>query len=135
MPLAKDVVEAQVEQSRVAGSLLGGVEDRSRQRLLAPAVERSRADVEVAAQDRRPLGGARGGQVVGERVDPGQLARKIIVLQVLSVEPPRQIELEQVRDAIDSKLRREQRANALAEFESRLLAAAIIERGSSSAER
>ena len=57
------------------------------------------------------------------------------VLQVLSVEPPRQIELEQVRDAIDSKLRREQRANALAEFESRLLAAAIIERGSLSAER
>ena len=57
------------------------------------------------------------------------------LLQVLSVEPPRPIELEQVRDAIDSKLRREQRANALAEFESRLLAAAIIERGSLSAER
>jgi parvulin-like peptidyl-prolyl isomerase len=57
------------------------------------------------------------------------------VLQVLSVEPPRQIELEQVWDAIDSKLRREQRANALTKFESRLLAAAIIERGSLSAER
>jgi parvulin-like peptidyl-prolyl isomerase len=57
------------------------------------------------------------------------------VLQVLSVEPPRQIELEQVRDAIDSQLRREWRANALTKFESRLLAAAIIERGSLSAER
>ena len=57
------------------------------------------------------------------------------LLQVLSVEPPRQIELEQVRGAIDSQLRREWRANALAEFESRLLSAANVERGPLSAER
>jgi parvulin-like peptidyl-prolyl isomerase len=57
------------------------------------------------------------------------------VLQVLSVEPPRQIELEQVQDAIDSRLRSERQENALAGFESRLRAAAIVERDSSSAER
>jgi len=57
------------------------------------------------------------------------------VLQVLSVEPPRQIELEKVRDAIDSRLRSERREAALTGFESRLRAAATVERGSSSAER
>jgi parvulin-like peptidyl-prolyl isomerase len=56
------------------------------------------------------------------------------LLQVLSVKPPRQIELEQVRGAIDSQLRREWRANALAEFESRLLGVANVERGPLSAE-
>ena len=57
------------------------------------------------------------------------------LLQVLSVEPPRPIELEQVRDAIDSRLRSEWRVNALAEFENRLLGAANVERGPLSAER
>ncbi len=57
------------------------------------------------------------------------------VLQVLSIEPPRQIELEQVREAIGLRLQREWREVALAEFESPLRAAATVEWGSSSAER
>ena len=56
------------------------------------------------------------------------------VLQVLSVESPRQIELAQVRDAVFLQIQSERRENALAEFEDSLLTGSIIERGSSSAE-
>ena len=70
-----------------------------------------------------------------EVVGPVRTIYGYSVLQVRSVEPPRQIELEQVRDAIDSRLRRERRANALAEFENGLLGAANVERGPSSGER
>jgi peptidyl-prolyl cis-trans isomerase C len=57
------------------------------------------------------------------------------VLQVISVEPPRQIELKQVRGAVFSRLLSDRREAALAGFESRLKAAASVDWGSLSAER
>ncbi len=71
----------------------------------------------------------------GEVVGPIRTIYGHSVLQVVSVDPPRQIELKQVRDAIFSRLRSEQHEAALAEFESRLRAAATVEWGSLSAER
>ena len=71
----------------------------------------------------------------GEVVDSIRTIYGFSVLQVLSIEPPRRIELEQVHEAIGLRLQREWREGALAEFESRLRAAATVEWGSSSAER
>jgi len=71
----------------------------------------------------------------GEVVGPVRTIYGYSVLQVLSVEPPRQIELKQIRDAVFSQLGRERRENALAGFESRLRAAANVDWGSLSVER
>jgi hypothetical protein len=57
------------------------------------------------------------------------------VLQVLSVERPRQLELQQVSDAVYSRMRSQRREAALAGFESRLQTAATVDWGSLSAER
>jgi len=73
--------------------------------------------------------------VPGEVVGPIRTIFGYSVLQVLSVEPPQPIALEQVRGAIDSRIYEERQETALTEFESRLLAAANVERGSISDER
>lgn len=65
--------------------------------------------------------------VPGEVVGPIRTIFGYSVLQVLSVEPPRPIGLEDVRGAIVSRLQSERREAALVEFESRLRTAATIE--------
>jgi hypothetical protein len=71
----------------------------------------------------------------GDVVGPIRTIYGHSVLQVISVEPPRQIELKQVRDAVYSRLLSDRRGAALAGFESRLQAAASVDWGSLSAER
>jgi len=65
--------------------------------------------------------------VPGEVVGPIRTIFGYSVLQVLSVEPPRPIGLEDVRGAIASRLQIERREAALVEFDSRLRTAATIE--------
>ena len=71
----------------------------------------------------------------GEIIGPVRTIYGFSVLRVLAVDPPRQIELEQVRDAVTQRLRTDRRETALAEFEGRLQTAATVEWGSVSAER
>jgi len=70
---------------------------------------------------------------IGEIVGPVRTIFGFSVLEVTSVEPPRQMEFEQVREAIASRLKRERREAALADFEKNLRETASIEWGQSSA--
>ncbi|MEJ2583084.1 MAG: peptidylprolyl isomerase, partial [Acidobacteriota bacterium] len=72
---------------------------------------------------------------VGDLVGPVQTIFGFSVLEVESVEPPRQLEFDEVREAVLSKLLRERREAAMTGFESKLLAAASVERGPTSAAR
>jgi len=72
---------------------------------------------------------------LGDVIGPVRTIYGYSVLEVLSVEPPQPIALDQVRGAIGSRLLEERQETALTEFESRLLADANIERGSISDER
>jgi len=71
----------------------------------------------------------------GEVIGPIRSIYGHSVLQVLSVERPRQLELQQVRDAVYSRMRNQRREAALAGFESRLQTAATVDWGSLSAAR
>lgn len=73
--------------------------------------------------------------VPGEVIGPIRTIYGYSVLQVLSVEPPHPLTLDQVSGAIEARLREERRETALAEFEGRLRTAANIERGAVSEER
>lgn len=70
---------------------------------------------------------------IGEIVGPVRTIFGYSVLEVTSVEPPRQMEFAQVSEAISSRLKREWREAVLAEFEENLRATASIEWGHSSA--
>lgn len=72
---------------------------------------------------------------LGDVIGPVRTIYGFSVLEVLSVEPPQPIALDQVRGAIGSRLYEERQETALTEFESRLLADANVERGSTSDER
>jgi len=69
---------------------------------------------------------------IGELVGPIRTIFGFSVLEVKSIEPPRQLEFAQVREAIASRLKRERRELALADFEKNLRATASIEWGQSS---
>jgi len=71
----------------------------------------------------------------GEVVGPIRTIYGHSVLQVLSVEPPRQIDFDRVRDAVSSRLLSQRREAGLADFEVRLQTAATVEWGLSFAER
>ena len=64
---------------------------------------------------------------VGEVLGPIRTIFGFSVLEVTSVEPPSQMEFNQVREAIDSRLKREWREAALADFEENLRSTASIE--------
>jgi parvulin-like peptidyl-prolyl isomerase len=70
---------------------------------------------------------------VGEVLGPIRTIFGFSVLEVTSIEPPRQMEFAQVSEAISSRLKREWREAALAEFEENLRSTASIEWGQSSA--
>lgn len=70
---------------------------------------------------------------VGEIVGPVRTIFGYSVLEVTSVEPPRQMEFAQVSKAIASRLKRERREAALADFEKNLRETASIVWGQSSA--
>src|SRR2546428_782744 len=85
MEPAEQVEEAALDNRREAGALLGGVEDRAPQQILVPAVDRSRADVEVAAQNRRTVLPVQTPEVCRERLQPGELSREVRVTDVLAI--------------------------------------------------
>jgi hypothetical protein len=70
---------------------------------------------------------------VGEVVGPIRTIFGFSVLEVVAVEPPRQLPLDQVRDAISARLKSDGREAVLADFEAKLRATASIESGQSSA--
>lgn len=69
---------------------------------------------------------------VGEVVGPVRTIFGFSVLEVVAVEPPRQLPLDQVRDAISARLKSDGREAVLADFEEKLRATASIEWGQSS---
>src|SRR5262249_45220104 len=73
------------EQRAKARALVLGVEDPADVARLVPAVERTRADVEIAAQERRLAGRVVGRPVRREHAVPGELAREIGVPDRLAV--------------------------------------------------
>ena len=70
---------------------------------------------------------------IGEVVGPIRTIFGFSVLEVMSVEPPRQIEFAQVSEAITSRLKRERREATLADFEKNLRETSSIEWEQSSA--
>src|SRR5262245_36467840 len=94
MELAEHVDEARREDALEARALRVGVEDRAAELRLVPAVDRGRAEVQVPADDRAaPTVPARL-EVGGERVQPAELAREVLVLRVLPVRAVERRELE-----------------------------------------
>src|SRR2546425_13335340 len=85
MEPAEQVEEAALDNRREAGALLGGVEDCAPQQILVPAVDRGRADVEVAAQDRRTVLPLQAPEMRRERLQPRELPREVRVTAVLAV--------------------------------------------------
>ena len=77
------VVEAEVEQRPVPGPLRLAVVDAAGQTVLVVGVETSRRDVEVPAEHRRPFGIEGTGQIVAQRVEPGELPGVVQVVDVL----------------------------------------------------
>jgi len=65
----------------------------------------------------------------GDVVGPLRTIYGFSVIEVRSVNPPRQLEFEQVETAVHARLQRERRAAALADFEAGLQKAAVIDWG------
>src|SRR5213593_2043203 len=84
MEPAEQVEEVALDDRREAGTLLGGVEDGATQQILVPAVDRCRADIEVAAQNRRTVLPVQSPQVRRERLQPRDLPREVRVTDVLA---------------------------------------------------
>jgi len=72
-----------VSSALEALALLGRVEDGFW--ILVPGVERRRADVEVAAQHGGAVGGVARRPVSPQALQPGQLAGKVPVFEVLAI--------------------------------------------------
>ena len=82
--VAEQVGEPQFDQRAEPGSLLVGAEDRAVGGVSLPGVQGRRDDVEVPADDRRDVP-APAGEVVAQRVEPGELSRKVGMVERLAV--------------------------------------------------
>src|SRR6058998_3996476 len=85
MEPAKQVEESALDNRPEAGALLFSVENRALQQLLVPAVDRGRADIEVAAQNRRTVLPVQAPEVSRQRLQPRELSREVRVTDVLAV--------------------------------------------------
>src|SRR2546422_9312982 len=85
MKPAEQIEESALDNGGKPGALLGGVEDRVTQQVLVPAVDLGRADIEVAAQDRRAVLPMLTPEVRRERIQPRELPREVRVTDVLAV--------------------------------------------------
>ena len=91
--VAKQVREPEVEERPVSGSLFVGAEDRTVGRVALPAVEGGRHDVEIPADDERGIP-IHTGEVVPQRVEPGELHGKVGMVECLAIETVHRGEVE-----------------------------------------
>ena len=82
---AVEVDESESQQILEAPALFSSVEDLAHLAGFVPAIDSLWTDVEIAAHDRRTLGHRCRLEVVGQRLEPGQFALEILVLEALAV--------------------------------------------------